>query len=208
MSYAIIGAGGIGSFFCAALQQMCRNRQFGFGAITEQDFVVFDPDVVEASNLRHQNFTDLDIGALKAAVMSIRYQFNFRPVSFTERYLDDYGGFIIAADNPVVRKIVYKHCGVYRAKWFIDMRSEGRRTAVFTSKETDTDMLLNTLGANPDSAEGRSCQTEEDTANQVIQLGNMCVAPVGVQILLQIFRKEDYPSCIIDDNIGGKTLRR
>jgi molybdopterin/thiamine biosynthesis adenylyltransferase len=202
-SIAVIGAGGIGSYFCEALHRMVTHNQLT--NIKEQDIYVYDFDVLEQDNLRHQNYRSVELGAPKATVMALRYLFKDMLARFTEQHLTKHEFFVICADNPQVRKLVYKHCKS-TGKGFIDMRCEGAQFAVFTSKE-DLNILETSLGETPDSTEGRSCQLPADTASGIIQPGNMAVAPIGMQIMLQMFRGEEYPKFIHETTYKSRTVR-
>jgi molybdopterin/thiamine biosynthesis adenylyltransferase len=202
-SIAVIGAGGIGSYFCEALHRMVIHRQLTH--ITPSEVSVYDFDILEQDNLRHQNYTVNELGAPKAVVMSLRYAFISRLTRFDETHLSNHDFFIICADNPSVRQIIYQHCKPLE-KGFIDMRSEGDKCAVFTDRE-DLKILEGSLGAEPTSQVGRSCQLPADTASGVIQLGNMSIAPTGMQIMLNMFRGEVYPKSIIDQVGKSRTVR-
>jgi molybdopterin/thiamine biosynthesis adenylyltransferase len=201
---AIIGAGGIGSFFCDVLARMIRQRQLE--DIRLENVVVFDFDVVENGNLRHQDYYSRDLSAPKSAVMAVRHKFAEKYAKFQEEHLNDFQIFILCADNPGVRRIVYEHCKKAKNKRFIDMRSEGEMTALFTHRE-DHKILMGSLGKDSKSEEGRSCQLPQDTEAGKIQLGNICIAPMGMQVLLKMFRGERFPKSIIQDVIGNRTVK-
>jgi hypothetical protein len=163
--------------------------------LSVEDFHVFDFDVVEEQNCRHQDFTMIEVGTPKAMVMSIRYGFPARIKRFDNADLGSYNRYLICADNPGVRRLVYEHAKTTN-KQFVDMRCEGDLMSIFTHRAELTDLMAS-LGAEPQSTEGRSCQLVEDVANNVIQLGNFAVAPVGMQVLLNMMRKESYPARIV-----------
>lgn len=64
VSYAVIGAGGVGARIIPALAQMARRNDV---------IKVIDHDIVEGRNLHRQHFTGRDIGQAKAAIMARRY---------------------------------------------------------------------------------------------------------------------------------------
>jgi hypothetical protein len=181
---AIIGAGGIGSFFCRHLDRMITHNQLPF---SRDRVTVFDFDAVEGKNLRHQDYEEDDLGVPKSLVMAERYGFKYCCLAFVAEHCQEFGLYIICADNPLVRKEVYEHATQYR-KPFLDMRSEGKQVAVFTH-EASRSFLMNSLGAKPESNEGQSCQLAVDTAADRIQMGNAVVAPKGTQILMEMQRK-------------------
>lgn len=59
---AIIGLGGIGSWF--VFRYNFRKRTYQFQDI--ESCVGFDPDVVEEKNLKHQLYSEEDVGLPKA----------------------------------------------------------------------------------------------------------------------------------------------
>ena len=200
MNAVIIGAGGIGSHFCRVLDKLMRHSQLrgdGIQVPTEEamQWSVYDFDVVERKNLKHQDFDYREIGLPKSLIMAKRYDFAGAPVKFTEDHLGDFDFFVICADNAAVRKIVYEHCKT-AGKPFIDMRCEGDMIAVYTHK-CELDELLDSLGEDKDSEEGKSCQLAVDTAAQRIQMGNFAVVPIGAQVLLHMVRNEPFPKKVV-----------
>jgi hypothetical protein len=205
---AIIGAGGIGSHFCRILHKLIEGRQFSkttYGHNNTAELVdVYDFDSVSESNLKHQDFLPGEVFAPKCMIMGIRY--GYKPVCerFSAHHLDKYQLYIICADNPGVRAMVYRHVDEYNRKkgvgqkFFIDMRSEGDMVAVFTNKAPLKD-LLESLGdeESQNSVAGRSCQLVADTTAGRIQLGNFLVPVLGATVLLKMARGENYPASII-----------
>jgi len=181
----IIGAGGIGSFFCDYLARDIEQDQLP--GVTKDSVVVYDFDVVEEKNLRHQNYSMFDVSAPKAYVMTERYGFKAKASRFGTRDLTKHREFIICADNPGVRKLVYEHCKTF-SKPFVDMRTEGDMIALFTHRE-DLKTLLSSLGKEKESIEGRSCQRAGDVAQNITQHGNYVVAAMGIQCYLDIKRE-------------------
>jgi hypothetical protein len=188
---AIIGAGGIGSHFLRLLDKMIRNKQLGDG-VTHHDFAVFDYDVVEPKNCRHQDYELTEVGLPKAAVMTLRYEFPHFVKKFGEEEVAQWASYIICADNAAVRSIIFKHAKA-TDKRFLDMRAEGDMYAVYTDR-AELASLLGSLGEDPESDAGFSCQRPGDTARGVIQLGNFFAAPAGMDIWLRMCRKTIYPA--------------
>lgn len=208
-SVALIGCGGIGSQFMRVFH---RDIMHSAGALLYADgnpaadawpfaLMVFDPDVVEASNLRHQDFHEEEMGFYKAQLMAIRYACGFAARKFVETDCTKYDVFIIAADNPGVRKLVYEHC-LASGKAFIDMRCEGATWALFTEK-TDRETLYGSLGNDAKSEKGRSCQLAEDTAVGKIRHGHLAAAAAGADVILQRIYGEEYPTTIVSTVYGG-----
>ena len=201
MNLCVIGCGGIGSWFCLLLDRLIEHQQLG----SDMDIKVYDMDIVEKKNLRHQLFDEQEIGMPKAAVMALRHS-NMLPVikRFDDKDLHKFDYFIICADNNAVRNLVYEHVlvtneglepGHKGRKKFIDMRCEGRDYIVLTYR-CNREMLFCTLGDTKESTQGFSCQRAEDVVRSQIKLGNMAVAPVGAQILLDDFRGVEIPEYI------------
>ena len=188
----IIGAGGIGSHFCRLLDKMIKENQFGF---TRQNITVYDFDVVEAKNTKHQDYTEMEIGVPKATVMTIRYEFSSVIRRFTVDDIASEHIIILCADNPAIRNDVF-HNAFQHNKPFIDMRSEGDMVAAFTEKLGQAE-LLNTLGKDATNDTGVSCQLASDQAENRIRMGNFLVPVMGIEILMKAMRGETYPSKII-----------
>lgn len=192
--YAIIGAGGIGSHFCRILHRMLMHRQLG-DHVTPQSFDIFDFDVVEWKNTKWQDYETDEVCNPKASIMAHRWRFNSTIKRFDEEDVANYGHYIIAADNPGVRKLIYEHADV-TDKPFVDMRAEGDMYAVFTD-HCELSELLNSLGEESESTEGRSCQRFADQERNVIMLGNWFAAIMGMDIFLRQRRGVNYPDKII-----------
>lgn len=210
MEVAVIGAGGIGSHFCRILHKLITGKQiykaaYGNSADFAQHVDVYDFDSVSEGNLLHQDFQANEVFAPKCIIMGIRYGFSPKCERFTEKHLDEYNLFIVCADNPGVRAMVYRHVDAYNKsnkvfrKYFIDMRSEGDMVAVFTDK-APLDTLLESLGSDDNtrnSTAGRSCQLAADTTRGQIQMGNFLIPVIGAQVLLKMVRGENYPANVI-----------
>jgi hypothetical protein len=192
--YAIIGAGGIGGHFCRILHRMLQHQQLGEN-VTARSFDIYDFDVVEWKNTKWQDFEKEEIGNPKAVLMSLRWGFNSRVKRFGEEEVAFYQRYFIAADNPGVRRIIYEHA-IAAKKPFVDMRSEGDVYAVFTDKCEPED-LLNSLGEDSESIEGRSCQRFVDQERNIVMLGNWFAATMGMDTVLRQFRRVPYPAQIV-----------
>src|ERR1035438_147249 len=86
----IAGAGGIGAYLCAMLFDYGAKRgQFDFGGCSID---VYDSDVVDDSNLLHQNFYEEDIGKYKAEIVAEKCLGMVKPsLRFME--LDDFKNY-------------------------------------------------------------------------------------------------------------------
>ena len=191
--YAIIGAGGIGSHFCRLLHRMLTHHQFG--AVKPEDFIVFDFDVVEFKNTKWQDYTQEEVGNPKAILMAERYGFQAAVKRFGQVEVADYAKYLIAADNPGVRQIIFEHAAA-TDKEFVDMRAEGDVYAIFTER-APLDSLLASLGEDKDSTKGVSCQRFADQERNVIQLGNWFAATMGMDTFLRQARNIPYPAQLV-----------
>jgi hypothetical protein len=143
----------------------------------------------------HQDFTVEMVGAPKAAIMASLYGFTGRIKLFDAADAAESNNMIICADNAGVRKKIFDEVLNSSFKTVIDMRCEGDMLAVFT-KKAGRKFLMNSLGQDSTSEVGRSCQLAEDVEAGIIELGNFAVAPIGAQVLLNMYRGEDYPAII------------
>ncbi len=188
----LIGVGGIGGFVAKHLNRLVLADQI---KLENFDVTVADDDVVERKNIRYQNFTAEDIFKKKADVIGDRYCFRKKVGKIkTENDLKGYDLIIIAVDNSATRKMVFDYC--YKNDvYFIDTRAEGRAIAYFT-KDCEKEKLLNTLGTNI-SEEGTSCQLKHDLDNGIIQNGNVIIASICSQLVLNWTREENNPKELI-----------
>ena len=187
---AIIGAGGIGSYFCCFLNKALSTNQFGDMSV--ENFTVFDSKFVNDQNCLHQDFTRKhEMGHPKAAVMASRYGYKAMLRKFEEADLNNYHSFIICADNRYVRNLIYKHCQSV-SKMFLDMRCRADMYSLYTDMAEDIDLDAS-LGENPEDTTEYSCMTDEDRAAQSLMMGNSAVAVAGIQSLLNRFRAKAFP---------------
>lgn len=176
----VVGCGGIGSYLIQEVENLSRQGQIN-SEITISDF-----DIVELKNIKYQNFKNSDIGKEKAVVLGDRYLFNSVRKIKNEDDLEEYELFIICVDNAETRKLITDYC--YKTnKYFIDLRSEGRALAVFTSEISKKD-YNKTIDLN--DKESKSCQLAFELEDNIIQEGNKIVAMIGSQLLLNYLREE------------------
>ena len=207
----VIGAGGIGSWFCPRLSKMVEGDQFD--NLCKSGIIIYDPDVVEEKNMRHQAFFDGEEGLPKAAIMKLRYNFDMRVARFGKEHLTSFNWYIICADNTAVRKLVFEHVAAANkdrktpAKKFIDMRAEGSTLAIFTYK-CGIEALMSSLGKEPESEQGFSCQLPSDTAVGQVNEAYDIVGGIGIQLLLNDFRGVEIPDTIMHDVVVPASVRR
>ena len=184
MNTLIIGAGGIGSYFAATLDNLIQNDQFG----DDWDFTMVDDDTVELKNIKYQNFVSSDIEEYKVDALEERFleiEYDIKRVDGDD--LNTFDLIIICADNNLIRKAVYKNFADYNIP-FIDSRSNGRAIGIYSSDTADY------LGTLSDSDENFSCQFPYQLAKNEVELGNRIVADILAQKLLTYKRTNNLPT--------------
>ncbi len=182
----IVGAGGIGSFVVKELNRLVLNEQIDLEKV---NITIADFDLVELKNIKYQNFTTEDLGKNKAEVLGEKYFFNFNEEKIkTIEQLETYNFIICCVDNAEARKLIFEYC-FEKDKYFIDMRAEGRAVAIFTKGNQTKEEMMKTL--NFDKKESSSCQLGFELENNIIQQGNVIVASIGSQLILNRLRKEE-----------------
>ena len=194
-STAIVGGGGIGSYFCQFLNKALATKQFGIG-VDNHSFTVFDPKGVSQENCLHQDYLrEYELGHPKAAVLGERYGFKYATMTFEDRNLAQFSSFIICADNRQVRNLIYRHCAL-TDKPFLDLRCRGDMYSLYTDL-TPLKELMDSIGKTKEVREdttGFSCMTDEDKASMSLMMGHAAVAVAGVQLLLNRQREEPFPA--------------
>ncbi|KYK22730.1 hypothetical protein AYK24_00450 [Thermoplasmatales archaeon SG8-52-4] len=184
---AVVGGGGIGSYFCRELYNFEQHGQYGAYSI---EVTVWDDDTVDTKNLKYQNFQEFDLGDKKSEVLGMKYNFDYEVDRLTEEsQLDAYDIVIAAVDNSQFRKLLYHWAEKNPEKHWIDLRSEGRSVAFFTKHEKNTlDKMLETLAETPE--DGTSCQLAHELEKGIIQQGNKIIAAIGSQLFINYLRNE------------------
>lgn len=181
-----IGAGGIGSYLARELSNLIVQDVKG---TEDLEITVIDGDEVEEKNLRYQNFPEPeDLEESKAKVIGERYNLHHK-----HKYVeseDELKGFdiiLLAVDNGKARNLVYEYCDKTGTK-FIDMRSEGRQVAFYTTHKSNTlEKLKSTIDVDKPST---SCQISYELEAGLIQQGNKIIASIGSQLLMNEIRGE------------------
>jgi len=186
MKILIIGTGGIGSFLIRELNRLILNEQI---SLDENSITIMDFDEVEVKNLKYQNFEASDIGKNKAEVLGERYLFDYKKEKLTKpEQLKGYDFIMPCVDNTKARKLIFEYCEANDI-YFIDARAEGRAIAIFTKNKKNTmKELLKTL--NLKSKESKSCQLGYELEKNIIQQGNLIVATITSQLILNKLRGE------------------
>jgi len=184
----VIGLGGIGSFLAGHLHRLVLNNQID----PEKTAVTLcDDDQVEIKNLLYQAFEKKDALKPKAEVLGKRYSFSALTRRIEkEEQLEPYNLIICCVDSSSTRELVFRHCA-RTGKHFIDLRSEGRAACFFTTHPNNTvEYLLDTIA---EQKENGSCQNEWELREGIVQQGNVIIAAIGAQLLLNYLRGEPNP---------------
>jgi molybdopterin/thiamine biosynthesis adenylyltransferase len=188
----ICGLGGVGSYLSRELNRLILKGQIDS---TEYVIYVMDYDSVEDKNVRYSDFEPGDLFKSKASVIEAKYLF----ISIEKKIesgtdLEGYDLIVCAVDNPKAREIVFKYC-LKNSVPFIDLRAEGRNWAYFTQLAPEKE-LYNSLGKDI-TEKGASCQLAHDLANNRIENGNVIIATIGSQLILNWTRGESSPASFI-----------
>ena len=179
---AIIGCGGIGSYFVRCLCEVIKKDIAGFNKINPLAIDLFDYDLIEEKNLTYQNFDIEHLGLNKAKVLSDITGYRARAdkiISLDQ--LSNYNFIILAVDNNKVRNIVY-NSGIP----FLDLRANGKTIMAYLTQKDDQEYLELT---QDDGSKG-GCQREDDIEERHIQFGNKIIAEIGIQFLADYLRGE------------------
>jgi len=185
LKVAIIGCGGIGSYFVRSLSEIIKKDVAGFGKINPMGIDLIDFDLVEEKNLSYQNFDVEHLGLNKAEVLAeITGYKGIKEEVNNVAQLREYDFIILCVDNNKVRNIVYNS-----EIPFLDLRAKGTGIMVFlTSKEEDR--IQEYLNLTEDTGEKGGCQYENDVESRDIEFGNRIVAEIGLQILKRYLKGE------------------
>ena len=137
----------------------------------------------------YQNSKDEDILKNKAVVLGDRYGFVGTDKKITkDNELKEYDAIVIAVDNSKARKLIYDHC-FKNNKFFLDMRSTGRRIMALTS---DYGEKANEFLPKKSGEENGSCQLKHEFEAGIIQNGNRIIAEIGIQMFLNKIRGDEF----------------
>jgi molybdopterin/thiamine biosynthesis adenylyltransferase len=182
----IAGAGGIGAFLASNLFDYgAKRNQFDFGGCAID---IFDDDIVDASNLLHQNFYDEDIGKYKAKIVSERC---FDMVKAHTRFMtkEDFKNYDVifsAVDSMTFRKDLYEYGFEHPELFWIDGRCSSRQIGLFHSK-LERKALEKVLS---DSKERTGCLLDYDKKNKTSHVTPQIVAAMMTQTFLNYIRED------------------
>ena len=182
----IAGCGGIGAFLAANLFDYgAKRRQFDFTSLTID---IYDDDVVDASNLLHQNFTDEDVGKYKAdiAVERCAGLVNAHKRFMTKKDFPNYDLIFSCVDSMTFRKDLYTYGFTHPELFWIDGRCSSRQIGLYHSKLSQK-TLESVLS---DSKERTGCLREVDKKNLTSHVTPQIIAGMMTQTLLNYLRGE------------------
>lgn len=190
MKVAIIGLGGVGSWFVEFLSKAFWAQQIPEDVI----FEVYDHDTVSVANIQFQNYKEEDVAKNKAQAIADRYDVEIKEAeeTFLTAYLEYYDFFIVAVDNFKTRQEVFEHC-FKTGKKFLDMRAEGRNVFVLSKRDKGSD--LSTL-SKTDTTSG-SCQRPIDVEKNRLQYSNIVAASIGLNMFVNILRGDKDGKLVI-----------
>lgn len=183
MKIAVIGGGGIGSYFAMYINKLVETDQ-----LLRHDFTFFDDDVVEQKNVLYQNFDMVDVNQYKTEALAIRYlALNYKRKRITDADLHGFNLVILCADNNKIRREAFKVWTENKIP-FIDARSNGSACGIYSS---DTENYLDTIDNSDDSY---SCQYKYQLDKKEVELGNVIISGILAQCVLNYARKNELPS--------------
>ena len=182
MNVKVIGCGGIGSYLVHHIDRLIELKQ-----ITNMKFNFYDDDKVELKNILYQNFETSDIDSLKTKALSFKY-FNvqFENKRLSQEDLCDSDLIVLCADNNLIRKQAWNNW-LKCKKPFIDSRANGRAVGIF-SNET-----INYLSTVSNDDKPSSCQNPFQIAKKEIEYGNVVIASILAQAILNYSRHKKLP---------------
>jgi len=181
----LVGAGGIGTQLIELLVPALRRINLQ-GSIT-----LMDADIVEATNLGHQRYTEDDIGSAKVSAIakrlddensSLRVKATVENLRTAEQ-LDGYDFVVVCVDRPEPRRLVHQ----LNIPW-LDLRCSGDGHVALSSESLPA--LLERMTPHH---EPKSCQVEGALDAGNIEFGFAVAAAFGSQWAVQQWRGHPAP---------------
>jgi molybdopterin/thiamine biosynthesis adenylyltransferase len=179
----IVGAGGVGSYLVSRLDDLINKSQ-----LLNINITVADGDIVELKNTKYQNYKPEEVTMNKASALSERYFFLGidKFISVNDKTLKQYDCIVLCVDSSKFRKEYFAY-SEKKPQYWIDLRSEGKSVAYYTKNPNNTKaVMLNTLPK--EDVESGSCQYPYELEQNTIQLGNVIIADIGAQLILNWYR--------------------
>lgn len=185
-SIAIVGAGGIGGYVAANL--------FNYGAVRNQfpyssmQIDIWDDDLVDETNLLHQNYSEDDLGKQKAEICVERTLGTMNAViKFMEKKdFPKYNVIFSCVDSMSFRKQLYLYGWEHPELFWIDGRCSSRQIGLYHSKLSRKSME----GDLTDSQERQGCLLAADKKNKVSHVTPQVIAAMMIQTFLNYLRGE------------------
>ena len=182
---AIIGAGGIGTNLIELLVPALR--RIGMKA----QLTLMDDDVVEAGNLGHQRYTEMDLGMKKVEALAMRMSEEASEVTIGAQaenlrkadQLEGYDMVIVCVDRPEPRRLVH----ALDVPW-LDLRCGGDGYVMLSSESPEA--LVNHM--TPDH-QPMSCQHPGALEDGNLEFGFAVAAAFGAQWIVQHLRGHTPP---------------
>lgn len=190
---AIAGCGGIGAFLAANLFDYgAKRNQFDFTSMTID---IFDDDVIDASNLLHQNFTDEDIGKYKVDVVVERCGglVNGHKRFMTKKDFANYDMVFSCVDSMTFRKDLYNYGFAHPELFWIDGRCSSRQVGLYHARLSQKS-LESSLS---DSKERTGCLREVDKKSLTSHVTPQIIAGMVAQTFLNYLRNDLQTSQIV-----------
>jgi len=180
----VAGVGGIGAFMLESLYNYGSvRRQFPFDP---SKIDLYDDDLVDASNMLHQNYSDEDIGKQKAELCAERYGFNAVTRFMTKDDFANYDVVFCCVDGMAFRKMLYNYGWEHPELFWIDGRCSSRHIGLYHSRlsrrHIESDLS--------DSQTRTGCLLEVDKKNNVSHVTPKIIANIMVQTYLNYIRDE------------------
>lgn len=186
MDICCVGCGGIGSFLAEYLQRLIHFKQF-----YDTLFTFYDDDKVEMKNVMYQNFTVDDIDNYKVDALCSRFFYlNFVNKRCDINDLCKYQLVVLCADNNKIRREAYSNW-IENKIPFIDARANGKVVGIFSN---ETQNYLDTID---DSSHSKSCQNPFQLEKSEIEFGNVIVAAMTAQCILEYCRNKKLPNDVL-----------
>jgi hypothetical protein len=186
-SIAVIGLGGIGSWFMFFVNDLIEHEQIS----TNHIFQLVDDDIIEDKNIFYQYYRDFEIFDTKAEALCTRFDKRcyfpkIERITDTAQ-LKNFDIIISCVDNNEFRNMLYDFVMENPKVYWIEMRSEGSNFLIQQAHPKHTlESLKQSIGTQ--TATSTSCQHIWDIERQQIQQGNKIVAAIGSQWLLTHLR--------------------
>lgn len=187
----IAGAGGIGAYLSQFLYDYGVNRnQYPY---TDWKVDIYDDDIVDVSNLLHQNYSEDDLGKPKAQLIGDKFLMTPQLRFMTEKDFPNYDIIFSCVDSMSFRKKLYQYGWEHPELFWIDGRCSSRQIGLFNStipkKQIENDVN--------DSEERAGCLLRVDKENKVSHATPMIIAGMMLQSFLNHIRGEDIKEKVL-----------